>query len=80
MGLNSQAALFELLTGLFGWIWIAAGIATAGFAVYALFFEGSWWNVLWSVLSGAVAKWLAGGFMANQLRVQQEMERDNAGP
>lgn len=69
-----QGAGFELLSGLFGWIWIGSCIAAVAFAGLALFGEGSWLNVLYAVIAGGVAKWLAKGFLDNRNRVAYEAE------
>ena len=71
--------IFEFLAGLFGWIWIGAGIATLVFAGLALFGDYSWWNVLYAVIVSGVAKWLARGFLDNQRRVAFEADMTSGG-
>ena len=74
MQVPRSAALFELLAGLFGWTWIIASLAFLCFLVSAIFWEGSWWNVLYAFLTGGVAKWLARGFEDNKRRVLFEAQ------
>ena len=69
MSSKGQAIGFELPSGLFGWIWIGASLATLLFVAMALFSDWSWWNVLYAIIVGAVAKWLTRGFLENQRRV-----------
>ncbi len=69
MQVPRSAVLFELLAGLFGWAWIIASVALLYFLVSASFWEGSWWNVLYAFLTGALAKWMARGFEDNKRRV-----------
>jgi membrane protein implicated in regulation of membrane protease activity len=71
---NKLALVFELLGGLFGWIWIGAVIWFFVAIALMLFWDGNWWNALYAFLLGAVTKWLAGGFFANR---DQEMNRDS---
>lgn len=71
---SGQAWAFELLSGLFGWIWIGGGIAALAFAGLAVTSGWSWWNVLFAVIVSAVAKWLAKGFLDNQRRVAFEAD------
>jgi hypothetical protein len=72
MTTRSKLIIFEVIAGLFGWVWIAGGILTLVFAGLALFGEWSWWNVLYAVIISGVAKWLARGFADNQRRVAFE--------
>ena len=74
MSARAQGTIFELLSGLFGWLWIGAGIAAVIFAGLALFGDWSWWNVLYAVIVSAVAKWLTRGFLDNRNRVAFEAE------
>jgi membrane protein implicated in regulation of membrane protease activity len=67
-----QAAIFELLGGVFGFIWIGASIAAIVLIVMALFFDGSWWHVLYAFGIGVVGKWLLRGFEANKRRVMTQ--------
>ena len=69
-----QGTILELLSGLFGWLWIGAAIAAVIFAGLALFGDWSWWNVLYALIVSAVAKWLTRGFLDNRKRVAFEAE------
>ena len=71
---NNKAAVFFLLSGLFGWIWIGASVAALVLIGCALFLDWSWWNVLYAVLIGGVAKWLTRGFIDNKNRVLFEQK------
>src|SRR3546814_5413877 len=66
MNSKGQLIAFELLSGLFGWVWIGGGIAAMVFAGLALFGDWSWWNVLYAAIVSGVAKWLTRGFLGNQ--------------
>jgi len=74
MSSKGQLVAFELLSGLFGWVWIGGGIAALVFAGLALFGDWSWWNVLYAAIVSGVAKWLARGFLDNQKRVAFEAD------
>ena len=69
MSPRGQLITFELCSGLFGWIWIAGGIAVLILAALALFADWSWWNVLYAAFVSVIAKWLARGFLDNKRRV-----------
>jgi hypothetical protein len=79
MNSKGQLIVFELLSGLFGWVWIGSGIAALAFAALALFGDWSWWNVLFAVIVSGVAKWLARGFLDNQKRVAFEADMVSKG-
>ena len=53
------AAKWELLAGLFGWIWILCSAAIFVSIVGAIFVGWSWWYVGYALVGSAVAKWLA---------------------
>lgn len=74
METKRKLALLELVAGLFGWVWIVASVAALYFVAIALFSDGSWWNVIWAIVIGAVGKWLSRGFSDNQKRVAYETE------
>lgn len=85
MSAKYQMVLFELLSGLFGWFWIGASLATVGFVAMVFVYDWSWWNVLYAIIVGALAKWLGRGFLDNQRRalfeqhlVQQGMTPEDA--
>ena len=69
---KGKLILCELLSGVFGWIWIGAGIAALVFAGLALFGEWSWWSVLSAVIVSGVAKSLTMGLLAEQRRIKPE--------
>lgn len=79
MSSKGQLIIFQLLSGLFGWVWIGGGIAALVFAGLALFGDWSWWNVLYAVIVSGVAKWLARGFFDNQKRVAFEADMVSKG-
>jgi hypothetical protein len=66
--------LLELVSGLFGWGWILASLASLYFLVAALAFNGRWSSFLWAVGFSIVAKWLARGFNDNKNRVGYEAD------
>jgi len=74
MKTNTKLIILELIAGIFGWIWMLAGITMFVLVVLALFFGGTWWNVLWTFIASAIAKWLAKGFDDNKNRVAYEAE------
>jgi len=74
MSQKAQLVIFELLGGLFGWIWIGAVVAFIVFIGLAFFGDWSWWNVLWAFLVGGVSKWLTRGFLDNKKRVLFEQQ------
>lgn len=69
MSKRRQLVVFELMSGLLGWVWIGANLSTVGFVAMALVYGWSWWNVLYAFIIGALAKWLARGFIDNKRRV-----------
>ncbi|MGF1609519.1 MAG: NfeD family protein [Kiloniellales bacterium] len=79
MSSKGQLIVLELLSGLFGWVWIGGGIAALVFAGLALFSDWSWWNVLYAAIVSGVAKWLARGFLDNQKRVAFEADMVSKG-
>ncbi|WP_421707521.1 hypothetical protein [Algihabitans sp.] len=79
MSSKGQLIVFELLSGLFGWVWISGGIAALIFAGLVLFGDWSWWNVLYAAIVSGVAKWLAMGFLDNQKRVAFEADMVSKG-
>jgi hypothetical protein len=67
--------LLELVSGIFGWVWIIAGIAALVFLIWAIGFAGPWSRFFWAVGISVVAKWLAKAFMDTQIRVGFEAEK-----
>lgn len=74
MQVKNKLMILELISGLFGWGWIVASIATLYFFVMAIGFEGEWSPFFWAFGAGAIAKWLAGGFEENKLRIARESQ------
>ncbi len=74
MKIQTKLIFLEVISGLFGWTWIVASIGIVVAGVAAIFFDWSWWNVLYAFLIGGVAKWLAKGFIDNKNRVLFEHE------
>jgi hypothetical protein len=74
MQTRSKLIALELTAGILGWIWIIASLAVVGLAIWAVFFEGSWWNVLWAFITPGVTKWLARGFDDSKKPVWYESE------
>ena len=72
MKTKAKLVILELGTGLFGWVWIGAGLVAVYFLVNAIAFDGQWRYVIWAVVVAGVAKWLTRGFMENQQRIAQE--------
>ena len=70
---------WELLAGLFGWIWILGGISALVCTGLSLFGGYSWWNVAYSVIASGVGKWLARGFEDHKRRVFFEAKLRAAG-
>lgn len=68
------ARKFLILMAAFGWVWIAASLATVIFAGLALAAGWSWWNAGYTLIAAVVAKWLATGFRENYRRVLFEQE------
>ena len=51
-----KAMWFELVGGIFGWVWIAASIGAIYFLVQAVFYDGSWVNLVGVMLTGGISK------------------------
>jgi hypothetical protein len=64
----------ELISGIFGWGWIIAGLVSLYFLVIAIGFEGSWSSFGMAAGVAAVCKWLAKGFNDNKIRVAFEAD------
>jgi len=52
----NKAMWFELVGGIFGWVWIAASIGAIYFLVQAVFYDGSWVNLVGVMLTGGISK------------------------
>ena len=72
MSSKGHLMVLELLSGIFGWIWIGGLVAALVFVGLALFSDWSWTNVLYAGAVGMVAKWLTRGFLENKQRVALE--------
>jgi len=72
MKTKTKLIMLELTGGIFGWVWIIASLAAIYFLAMAIFSDSPWSRVFWAFGVGVVAKWLAKGFRANQLRVASE--------
>lgn len=48
--------------GLCGWVWLASIPATLALVAYAALFDGPWRWAFYSLLAGAIGKWLSRGF------------------
>ena len=72
MKTKNKLVILEIVTGLFGWVWIIVGLAAVYFLVNTIAFDGQWRYVIWSVVVAGVAKWLTRGFMENHQRIAQE--------
>ena len=51
-----KAMWFELVGGIFGWVWIVASIGAIYFLVQAVFYNGSWVNLVSVMLTGGFCK------------------------
>lgn len=69
MKFKCQLVVFEVLSGVFGFVWIGSNIAVIVLFGLALFDYGNWWNVFYAATVSIVAKWLMRGFVDNQKRV-----------
>ncbi|QYZ66994.1 MAG: hypothetical protein HPY30_13990 [Gammaproteobacteria bacterium (ex Lamellibrachia satsuma)] len=72
MKTNSKLAILQLMSGLFGWVWIIASLAALYFLAVAAFSDGLWSNFFWAVGISVVAKWLTRGIEDNKTRVAFE--------
>jgi len=62
------AVYCELLSGGFGWVWIASIFTVIWFTISALFMDGSWWECGYSFLVGGICK----GWTRSFMQAQQE--------
>ena len=74
MTVRKKLIALELAEGLFGWVWIVAGIAAVVCLIGALFGSWPWSRFFWAFGVSVVSKWLLRGFMANKRRVALEAE------
>jgi hypothetical protein len=64
-----REAKWEFLSGLFGWIWIAAGLTTLVFIVLTVSSNWDWRDIAYASVVSATSKWLARGFEDHKRRV-----------
>jgi uncharacterized protein YpuA (DUF1002 family) len=74
MKTRTKVVFLELVAGIFGWMWLAAGAATFYFIITAIWFNGSWSMILVAIAISIICKWLAKGFHDNKIRVAYEAE------
>jgi hypothetical protein len=58
MQLRPWMAIFEIVIGLFAWIWLLGAVSSVVLAGLALLADWSWWNVLYSAVASWIGKWL----------------------
>ena len=61
LNIRTKLVWLELIGGIFGWIWIVAGLAAIYFLGTAIFSSSPWSRVWWAVGVSVVSKWLARG-------------------
>jgi hypothetical protein len=74
MQVNIKLVILELVAGIFGWVWIIAGLAALYFLVMAIVANGPWSRCLWAIGVSGVGKWLLRGFEDNKRRVAFEAD------
>ena len=74
MQTNKKLAILELITGLFGWIWIIASIASLYYLAMVIFSDTPWSIFFWVFGVSIIAKWLAKGFQDSKNRVAYEAQ------
>jgi hypothetical protein len=74
MRTRSTLALLNLIGGLLGWLWMLASIAAVYFLIAAIAFHQPWSGFVWAIGTGAIANWLAQGFLENQARIAFEAQ------
>ncbi|MBT4795879.1 MAG: hypothetical protein HON83_05575 [Candidatus Marinimicrobia bacterium] len=72
MKTNSKLAILELVSGIFGWVWIIASLAALYFLAISVFSDGIWSNFFWAVGTSIVAKWLTRSIEDSKTRVALE--------
>jgi len=68
----STLLIFQTLAGICGLVWMLSVPTSIVLIVLWLFWDWSWLYVLYSVVAGAVAKWLLRGFRDNFERCRLE--------
>ncbi|WP_038247538.1 NfeD family protein [Ghiorsea bivora] len=79
MKTKSKLVFLELITSLFGWIWIGASIIALYSLIVALFSDGTWSQFFWALGASIIAKWLTRGFEDNRERIAYEAKLVNEG-
>ena len=69
METKTKLIWLELISGVFGWVWMLACVTALYFLVVAIFSDSPWSHFFWALGIGVVAEWLARGFRENQTRV-----------
>jgi len=62
MKLITKLKILELISGIFGWIWIFAGVVSIYFLVRAFFFDGEWLSFFIAIGVAVIGEWLARSF------------------
>lgn len=71
---HAKLVSLELISGVLGWVWIFASLATVYCLIAAVFFHAPWSHLWWTLGTAVIAKWLARGFIDNQERVAFEAD------
>jgi hypothetical protein len=74
MRTGSKLALLDLVGGSLGLLWLVASMAAVYFLLAAIAFHQPWTGFVWSIGTGALANWLARGFLENHARISFEAE------
>jgi len=74
MTARSKLIALELAGGLFGWLWIIAGLVAIVCLIGALFGGWLWSRFFWALGISVVSKWLLRGLMENKQRIALEAQ------
>lgn len=74
METKAKLVLLELISAIFGWIWILASIATLYFLALAIFSDSPWSRFFWAFGVGTIAKGLAIGILGNRQQIAFEAD------
>lgn len=72
METKAKLISLELISGIFGWLWVVATLSALYFLAMVVFSNGTWTNFFGALGAGIVGKWLSKGFKNNQQRVAFE--------
>ena len=72
MQAKKKLAILELITGIFGWVWIVTSIAALYYLAMVIFSNNTWTNFFWAFGASIIARWLAKGFRDNKIRLTYE--------